>query len=107
MANAIHKTNATDTLQLVARQYYNVLKPTGAADLVQQALVIRAIRKATPTTLTNLAGVADNAVIGVDKTLFVPTLRQLNRSLLLPGIYPTTASRAARMRGTHCQSTAN
>jgi hypothetical protein len=99
MANAIHKTSATDTLQLVARQYYDVLKPTGEADRVQQLLVVQAIRKATPTSITNLTAYADDAVLGAGKTLFVPTLRKVNRALQFPSSLPTEMITAFNDRG--------
>jgi hypothetical protein len=99
VANAIHKTGSSgDTLQTVAQAYYAIIKPNGEVDRVQQRIIIQAIRKATPVSVTDLTSVADNATL-VDKTLFIPTLRKLNRALLVVSTLPAGLLAAFKDKG--------
>jgi hypothetical protein len=99
VANAIHKTGSSgDTLQTVARAYYSIIKPNGEVDRVQQRIIIQAIRKTTPVSVTDLTSVADNATL-VNKTLFIPTLRKLNRALLVPSTLPAGMLAAFKDKG--------
>ncbi|MCB9765455.1 MAG: hypothetical protein H6739_37115 [Alphaproteobacteria bacterium] len=83
MANAIHKTDAGETLASIAQDYYAVGRPDGTTDDIRLCMVIDAIRAATPTSLIDL----DPQNYGPDDTLptssviFVPTLRRLNRQI--------------------------
>src|SRR5262245_56421515 len=75
MANAIHKTNLGDTLVTISKQYYAVDGHHGTRD-VELKKVTNAIRAATPTPLKDFA---DDDALPAGTTLFVPTLRELNR----------------------------
>jgi hypothetical protein len=76
MANAIHKTTASDTLASIAGRYYALEGPHGTIRDVELKKVTNAIREATPTALKKFKD-ADPLPEGT--TLFIPTLRELNR----------------------------
>jgi hypothetical protein len=76
MANAIHATIAGDTLATIAQLYYALHHPDGSVKSVDLTQVTEAIRRATPTALSHLS---DTDVLPTATTLFIPTLRQLNR----------------------------
>jgi hypothetical protein len=76
VANAIHSTSAGDTLASVSRAYYALEGPPGDVRDVDLKKVCHAIRSATGA----LPGsVADADPLPAGTTLFVPTLRELNR----------------------------
>jgi hypothetical protein len=76
MANAIHQTETGDTLARVAQLYYALHQPDGTLRHIELKKVTEAVRDATPTTLTDLA---DTDALPTGMTLFIPTLRELNR----------------------------
>jgi hypothetical protein len=75
MANAIHKSSRGDTLVTVSKQYY-ALDGHHGTNVVDLKKVTNAIRIATPFALSDFP---DDAVLPAGTTLFVPTLRELNR----------------------------
>src|SRR5258708_7302785 len=79
MANAIHKTIAGDTLAVIAKRYYTLQGPHGAVRDAELKKVTNAIRAATPTSLKELK---NTDALPAATTLFIPTLRELNRVVL-------------------------
>ncbi len=79
MANAIHSTSAGDTLASVSRAYYALEAPPGPLRDVDLETVCHAIRSATPALPGRLA---DADPLPAGKTLFIPTLWELNRVIL-------------------------
>jgi hypothetical protein len=76
MANAIHKTAMDDTLARIAEYYYALRRPDGTMRTIDLKKVTNAIRDATLVSLTHLT---DTDVLPTGTTLFIPTLRELNR----------------------------
>jgi hypothetical protein len=76
MANAIHKTTSSDTLASIAGLYYALEGPDSAIRDVDLKKVTNSIREATPIALKKFK---DTEPLPRGTTLFVPTLRELNR----------------------------
>lgn len=76
MANAIHKTEAGDTLASIAEDYYALRQSDTSVRKVELKKVVNAIRNATTGTLHKFSDV-DKLPAGT--TLAIPTLRDLNR----------------------------
>ncbi len=76
MANAIHSTATGDSLASVSRAYYALEGPPGEVRDVDLKKVCHAIRSATRGLPAPLA---DADRLPADTTLFIPTLRELNR----------------------------
>jgi len=76
MANAIHKTVAGDTLADISRQYYALEGTQGVVRDVELKKVTNAIRDATPLLLNDFKDIDE---LPPSTTLFIPTLRELNR----------------------------
>ena len=79
MANAIHKTEPGETLATIGAQYYALYLADGRIDGVALKKVTAAVRVATPPDIFKLESFGDNDPLPKGSTLFVPTLRDLNR----------------------------
>src|SRR6185295_592505 len=78
MANAVHKSEPRDTLGVIAAQYYALDGPRDTTRDVELRKVTEAVRAATPLLPK---GLKDGDRIPEGTTVFVPTLRGLNRAV--------------------------